>query len=105
MRSDNSLHTGITSASLHKSKRTKAQREKARKQKEAKQRIIHPAASLIIAELDKELESTKLKILEQINPTTKEEDVKSVLSSLNMYNASMKKIKFRIENVLKLEQK
>lgn len=105
MRSDNLLNTGMTSASLHKAERTRALRQKARQEKEAKQRIIHPAAELIINELDKELENTKLAILKTVNPTSKDEDVKSTLSALNLYDASMKKIKFRLQNVLKMEQK
>lgn len=101
MRNDSILNTGMTSATLNKAERASDAREQRRKVKEQKRSQLLPSAEIVITELNKEQESTKLQLLKLINPATPANDVKELLVSLNLYDQSITNLKTRISNILR----
>ena len=102
MRRDSILNTGLTSNSINKAGREKHARELRKKAKDEKRSQLVPAIQIVIDELNKELESTQVQMLGLINGSTPTEDVKSIIVSLNLYSQSVKQLKTRISNIMRV---
>lgn len=103
MRSDSILNTGVTGASINKAQRAKEARDLRSKEKLEKRAQLLPAAEIVVNELNKELEATKYALLSIINPSTPEENVKALISALNLYDQSMKNLKSRLSNIMRVQ--
>lgn len=101
MRSDSILSTGLTSASIGKASRAKEARDERMRLKDAKRTTLLPAAEVVITEIDKEIQVTQVALLEMINTQTTTEQAKDIIASLNLYTASMKKLKSRLSNIMR----
>ena len=100
-RTDSSLITGMSGASVNKSGRANEAREARRLAKEEKKAHLTPVAQLIIDVLNKEQETVKLSILKTINPTTSEDQVKATITALNLYDSSIKNLKTQLNNIMR----
>ena len=100
MRNDGILYTGQSSASRRKQKLELAKRDKA--DKKAK---IEPNAQAFIDLIDTEQQNTLKAMLSLVNPSTPEEDVKSMLSALNLYKQSLSNLKDKTKAVVRNMEK
>lgn len=103
-RNDSILNTGVTSHSINKAKRTKEERERKKKEKQDKQTKLAPAAELINLEISREIEDTQLRLLKTITPDTPDEKAKDIIASLNLYAQSMKNLKHRLTNIMRVKE-
>jgi len=100
-RNDSVLNTGISSATINKASREREAREARKKQRDEKRTTLLPSVQIIVDELKKEQEDTKLALLKLIHPATPEADVKSLIVSLNLYDQSMTTVRTRISNIMR----
>ncbi len=103
-RSDSVLNTGMSSATLNKSERVKKAREARADQKKQVRNTILPAIEPVIDELVKERNKTILDLMETINASTSQEDVKSIILALNLYKDSMESLKSRLTNIMRVKE-
>lgn len=101
MRSDSVLNTGLSSASINKASKERAARAERQKLRDEKRTTLLPAVQILVDELLKEQEKTKLSLLKIIGPATPADDVKSLLVSLNLYDQSMTTLRTRISNIMR----
>lgn len=100
-RSDSSLITGLSSASINKAERAKELREERARLKESKRTRIAPAIEPVIEELEKEKDRVILELLSMVTPTTPKDGAKELLVSLNLYKTSMERLKSRLSNIMR----
>jgi hypothetical protein len=102
MRSDSILNTGLTSASINKAQRAKEARKARQDAKLTKRAHLIPAAEIIVEELQKELSNTQIKLLSMIDAKTTDGEVKDIIVALNLYTDSIKRLKSRISNIMRV---
>ena len=103
-RNDSSLITGMHSGSIAKASKAAEQRE-ARKLAKAESRAhLTPVAELVQAEIKKIQDETKLTLLGLINPSTPKDDVKELIVALNLYDGSIKQLKTRLFNIMRVKE-
>ena len=100
-RNDSILNTGASSASIGKAERARELREGRAKLKTDKRTRIAPSIEPVIEELIKERDRTILELLALVTPATPTEDAKELLVSLNLYKASMERLKSRLSNIMR----
>jgi hypothetical protein len=100
MRSDDILYTGMTSRTPTLKKISDDKKEKQRLKQE-KQVKLQKGVDIILELLDKEREKTVLKMLEAISTETPQEDIKSVIVSLNLYKETVNNLQSRIKSIMR----
>lgn len=98
MRSDAILYTGVTSKASQKVDERKKAVKLAKEEKKAQ---LTPAIELVLSAIKKEKESTTQSLLSTINPSTKEEDTKSIIVSLNLYTQSLDRLEGKIVRIMR----
>lgn len=86
---------------MGKASRAKEARDERIRLKDAKRTSLTPAAEVIVIELDKELLVTQTALLEMITTETTTEQTRDIIASLNLYTASIKKLKSRLSNIMR----
>ena len=100
-RNDGILYAGSSSNAYEE----RLKKLKARKlERHKKQRTLSTAEDIVIKMIDQERESVKLDLLKLVNINTSEKQTKELLVSLNLYDESMKKLKTRFNNILRLRE-
>lgn len=99
-RNDSILNTGLTGATVDKAERERFLQEKRLKRQEKKAKLT-PAMDVVIEELNKEKQNTEKMLLSMVTTNTKEEDLKSLIVSLNLYNESMSRLKNRLKTIMR----
>ncbi len=104
MRTDSILNTGMSSATLNKAERVKKAREARAEQKKQVRNVILPAIEPVLEELDKERNKTIIDLMETIDASTSDVDVKSIILSLNLYKESLENLKSRLSNIMRVRE-
>lgn len=103
-RDDRVLYTGISSSSFasHKELEVKSKQQDAKEKRlELSQSVKSPIAKTIVEALDAERDKTISTLLAIVGPSSPNEDVKSLIISLNLYKDSMDRIKSKLVVLLK----
>lgn len=101
MRSDSVLLTGMNSNSVSKVERMK-EKERLRKEDKARTKSkIAPTIEPVLAELDKEIQSTIMSQMDLIDVNT--DDFKTIALSLKLYKESCQRLKNRLSNIMRIE--
>lgn len=96
MANDGFLYSGQTSVSK---RLDKLERQALIKNK--KKNALLPSEEVILELIENEQKETKHRLLKLVNPTTKDEELKSLIIALNLYDDSLKSLKLRVRNILR----
>lgn len=99
-RTDSELYTGITSASYAKVRAEKKQQAQAKK---SKQQRLKPDAHIVMDLIAKEQAELPKRIWELTNLETTEENMRSTVLALKLYDSYLTTFKTSIQSVLRLK--
>lgn len=98
MRNDGLLYTGVTSRTARKLSEEKKVLKRIDKEQKLK---LQTGADIVLDAIKKEKEQTVAKMLQAIDTNTPEDQVKTIIVSLNLYKDSLNSLSAKIKNIMR----